>query len=559
MASLSQPSISVVAHEPKDFQPLLQKSYALKSHCSQNLNAKCPKYKLAKITEKGAIFMITWNLFYTIALFSCVTELLLTKNIALILVCSSTILYPVVGLVIDIWIGTFRIIKLSMYFLLASIVLKNIYLLIFSSDVIIYLSIVTWSLAGVCYLASIFPLTTTQLIGASGEELSLTIYWLIWGITTGILVNKFMSCLFDINELQMHILLFIIAVVFFILAYIMMENCSHWLMTKPHLSNPIKQIAKVLNYARKHKIPERRSALTYWEEDYPSRIDLGKEKYGGPFTVEEVEDVKTVMRLMPVIVCVMTLGLWSCHKNYHYVDLEHVYCYNQLDISSNIVAYSIAAVGVPTYQFLVYPLLYKHIPSMLKRIGIGILLMVVSFFSNMILELVTHLENEEIACMFAMKNTKLHINYLWTLIPNLSHGLGYVLVLYCSIEFIIAQTPQQIKGLMMCIALETFGLFLICGYAIDEVFLHFPFQTFPSCGFYYYTAYFMTSMLNLLLFVAISKWYKLRKRDDIVPYHMFAENYFEKNQILEQEYLQAMDDALSRTSTTTDIESDTVY
>ena len=30
--------------------------------------------------------------------------------------------------------------------------------------------------------------------------------------------------------------------------------------------------------------------ITYWEEEAPSRLDLGKEKYGGPFT--EVEDVK---------------------------------------------------------------------------------------------------------------------------------------------------------------------------------------------------------------------------------------------------------------------------
>ena len=66
-------------------------------------------------------------------------------------------------------------------------------------------------------------------------------------------------------------------------------------------------------------------------------------------------------------------------------------------------------------------------------------------------------------------------------------------------------------------------------------------------------------MLHFLLFAAISKWYKLRKRDDIVPYHMFAENYFEKNEILEREYLQAMDDAFGRTSTIIDCESNSVY
>ena len=93
----------------------------------------------------------------------------------------------------------------------------------------------------------------------------------------------------------------------------------------------------------------------------------------------------------------------------------------------------------------------------------------------MFLELVMCVVNEEIMCMFAMENTKLHINHLWTLTPKLFHGLGYM---HCSIEFIIAQIPQQIKGLMMCITLETFGMLSICGYAIDEVFLHFPFQHF---------------------------------------------------------------------------------
>ena len=34
----------------------------------------------------------------------------------------------------------------------------------------------------------------------------------------------------------------------------------------------------------------------------PTRMDYGKEKYGGPFTEEEVEDVKTVLRLVPLII-----------------------------------------------------------------------------------------------------------------------------------------------------------------------------------------------------------------------------------------------------------------
>ena len=61
---------------------------------------------------------------------------------------------------------------------------------------------------------------------------------------------------------------------------------------------PLRLIYNVLKYSYNHKQPERRSALTYWESDIPSRIDLGKHKYGGPFTYEQVESVKTVFRLL---------------------------------------------------------------------------------------------------------------------------------------------------------------------------------------------------------------------------------------------------------------------
>ena len=47
--------------------------------------------------------------------------------------------------------------------------------------------------------------------------------------------------------------------------------------------------------------------------------------------------------------------------------------------------------------------------------------------------------------------------------------------------------------------------------------------------------------LAFILFVFISKWYQLRKRDDVVPYHMFAEDYFENNYCREHEYLKHMD------------------
>ena len=84
------------------------------------------------------------------------------------------------------------------------------------------------------------------------------------------------------------------------------------------------------------------------------------------------------------------------------MDLENVNCYDQVEVSSNSVAFTISAFGIPAYHSLITGnlLLYNHIPRMLRRTGIGILLMALSFFSNITLEYVTHTENEEVMCIF---------------------------------------------------------------------------------------------------------------------------------------------------------------
>ena len=78
-----------------------------------------------------------------------------------------------------------------------------------------------------------------------------------------------------------------------------------WLIIEPNSPQSLKNIYRVLKFAAKHKAPLNRSALTYWEEDIPSRLDLGKSRYGGPFTTEQVEDVKTFMRLL-----LLLLPIW---------------------------------------------------------------------------------------------------------------------------------------------------------------------------------------------------------------------------------------------------------
>ena len=94
-----------------------------------------------------------------------------------------------------------------------------------------------------------------------------------------------------------------------VVSIVIITNClfKHWLDTISHIVNPVKLIVNILNYARKNKYPRNRSALTYWEENYLFRLDLGMDKYGGPFLEEQVKNVKEVIRLTPLFICIIGL------------------------------------------------------------------------------------------------------------------------------------------------------------------------------------------------------------------------------------------------------------
>ena len=54
-------------------------------------------------------------------------------------------------------------------------------------------------------------------------------------------------------------------------------------------------------FACQHKVPIQRSAFTFCEDDIPSGLDLGKAKYGGPFSTEQVEHVKAFYGILKVL------------------------------------------------------------------------------------------------------------------------------------------------------------------------------------------------------------------------------------------------------------------
>jgi len=75
----------------------------------------------------------------------------------------------------------------------------------------------------------------------------------------------------------------------------------HWFLIDSARANPYKLVYRVTRFERQHKVPIRRSAFTYCEDEIPSGLNLGKTKYGGPFTTEEVENVKAFYGILKIL------------------------------------------------------------------------------------------------------------------------------------------------------------------------------------------------------------------------------------------------------------------
>ena len=141
--------------------------------------------------------------------------------------------------------------------------------------------------------------------------------------------------------------------------------------------NPFKNIYKVLKYSWKHKIPEHRSAFTYWEEDIPHRIDLGKNKYGGPFTNEEVEDAKTFLRILPLLLCLFGYHLagdgYSAPEQLQRTSCPSLPVLLLIVINPLHMSTLVAVVGIPLYRLVIVKVIprLKNV-RMLTKMWIGL-------------------------------------------------------------------------------------------------------------------------------------------------------------------------------------------
>ena len=157
------------------------------------------------------------------------------------------------------------------------------------------------------FQSNILQYGTDQLDFASSEVLSRFASWYYW--TCYLLPCCILQCLSLVHPDSYvlgticFVLVGVFGVVFLVLLCITVCCCCcHHEVRMNHSdarNNPVKLIWGIEQFAKKNKEQVFRSAFTYNEMP---RLDLAKERYGGPFTAREVEDVKNFWQLFLLLI-----------------------------------------------------------------------------------------------------------------------------------------------------------------------------------------------------------------------------------------------------------------
>ena len=117
-------------------------------------------------------------------------------------------------------------------------------------------------------------------------------------------------------------------------------------------------------------------AFTYWENDIPPRIDLGKNKYGGPFTTEEVEDTKSFFHILLLLFSLLGFHLsghgYSTLQQLMMAECPNTWLLILIGDPMNLTTI-VVLIGVPLYQLINARYHQRYIPNIFKRMCLGLL------------------------------------------------------------------------------------------------------------------------------------------------------------------------------------------
>ena len=232
--------------------------------------------------------------------------------------------------------------------------------------------------------------------------------------------------------------------------------------------------------------------------------------------------------------------------NFTHSNFSNIVFYNSepakvLLIQNGLLSPLLTIICIPLYLFLLRPFLLNYVPGMLKRIGIGATMTVLSLICTVAIGAKAH-ARYDVGCMFDPNSVYLTLNdtfdppslagpfYNTSLVAiqlvlvSLSNMLIYI-ALY---EFICSQSPHSMKGLLIGLSYAIKGLFQIIAALLALPFALDMDNTHIGCGVSYYIMNAGVGVVSVLVYVWVSRKYKYRERDETSNIYIYAENYYSK-------------------------------
>ena len=498
-------------------------------------------FKIRYFYSKGTFVVLLWNTLIQIAvcsalrqygpLFQGIQNAGALYQMGLVPVLLTVILAPLTGWLADSKLGNYRVFKLGCFTLFLPTVIASIICIVILENtsnhtlsLVISGGIVPIMYAlGACGLfASIITalqLGLDQMPDASSDNITSFIAWFVCSMFASYWISE---CVYFLPYYCTNRNYWLREQLFSLLPVLCMTVvcCSifsfapKWLIIEPESPKALKTIYQVLKFAAKHKAPLNRSALTYWEEDIPSRLDLGKSRFGGPFTAEQVEDVKTAFKIL-IIYLPTFLACIALNSTQNIGLVDNIYdCTTGIEYTLVYSPWWNVVVTTVVYELVVYPLIRNKVPSSLKRVGIvSFLTFVVNcgFLFVSICKFVHLVDLSELQWPY-----NIHLILFGVTITFLINGV---------LEFVCAQSPYNMRGLFTGCTFFLLFFSIILGGIVFGLFNH------CKQEYIFVTQNSFTTALSLVGFIlhcVLAHWYKRRVRDEDYPVHRVVEEVYDR-------------------------------
>ncbi len=548
------------------------------------------KFKNACISSKAAVICFVWifciGILYRLTSYPGYFNFLPQWITALIYAGNAISLcfYPLAGYIADNVVGRYKVIINSLKIVIVTIIVGATLFIVICILAVVISSVVQNNIASlgiylgiipvcvICYFAingsfigfnaNVIQFGMEQLHDSPAEHQSMFIYWYVW---IYYLVQLVIVQPLNIRQVQPIISLCLFGIlatssfVTIIVSLCIAHRKKKWFLIIPARINPYKLVYKITRFARQHKVPIQRSAFTFCEDEIPTGLDLAKTKYGGPYTTEDVENVKAFYGILKILLCLCPVFLTTYAVDsslYWYVEkfqtssIPYHYILDNSTLSSLIVV-----ILIPIHLFLFRQFKYCYSINMLRRLGVGILFLTLTLMTITAFNFPLVLVKKQ--CVL----TPLNHNYVYTIIdsnytydtgtdgysnydvtdidlkvppsllflPRVLYGISNIFLYTALYEFICAQSPPSMKGLIIGLSFAIKGVFQAIAAFLLLVFIYVP-TSHSICSVLYYGMNLLLAALTLIIYSYFAQKYKHRQRDEICNIYQYAEDYYSQTE-----------------------------